>query len=262
MQASIVVSDGTGLEVRTAVNQALSTIAMNFLGATAPTPTYPGMTWLDTSNINPKIWMRDVIDVHWIHVATLIKDVGTNTYIYRLANIATALGYTPADSVTTVNGHALTANIIISASDLTTGTLSVASGGTGAGTAPSALASLGALPTAGGNMSGNLGLKTYAEQIASRGNVSGAVQIDWSTGNIQKLTLIGTTNFTFTNAVAGQSVTIFLTQDSTGSRLVTWSAIKWVGAAPTLSTGANRVDVVVVLYDGTNYYGFIGGIGF
>jgi hypothetical protein len=58
-----------------------------------------------------------------------------------------------------------------------------------------------------------------------------------------------------TNQVAGQSGSIFITQDGTGSRVLSWgdsggtSAWYWAGGtAPTLSTGANvkdRVDYIV-----------------
>ena len=47
-----------------------------------------------------------------------------------------------------------------------------------------------------------------------------------------------------TNITAGQSGSIFITQDGTGSRTVSWGSYwDWAGdAAPTLSTGANQVD--------------------
>ena len=47
-----------------------------------------------------------------------------------------------------------------------------------------------------------------------------------------------------TNITAGQSGSIFISQDSTGSRTVSWGSYwDWAGdAAPTLSTGASQVD--------------------
>jgi hypothetical protein len=47
-----------------------------------------------------------------------------------------------------------------------------------------------------------------------------------------------------TNLVAGQSGSIFLVQDGTGSRTITWgSYFDWAGGtAPTLSTAASSVD--------------------
>lgn len=50
---------------------------------------------------------------------------------------------------------------------------------------------------------------------------------------------------------------LVLIQDGVGGRTVTWPAsVKWPGGtAPTLSTGANAVDIIKFVYDGTNYYG-------
>ena len=47
-----------------------------------------------------------------------------------------------------------------------------------------------------------------------------------------------------TNITAGQSGSIFITQDATGSRTASWGSYwDWAaGTAPTLSTGANQVD--------------------
>ena len=47
-----------------------------------------------------------------------------------------------------------------------------------------------------------------------------------------------------TNITAGQSGSIFITQDGTGSRTASWGSYwDWAaGTAPTLSTGANQVD--------------------
>ena len=54
-------------------------------------------------------------------------------------------------------------------------------------------------------------------------------------------------NATFANPsndTAGQTGSIFITQDGTGSRTAAWnSAFKWAGGtAPTLSTAASAVD--------------------
>lgn len=49
-----------------------------------------------------------------------------------------------------------------------------------------------------------------------------------------------------TNAVAGQSGSIFIIQDGSGNRTLSWGANwDWIGgAAPTLTTSANAVDRV------------------
>ena len=55
------------------------------------------------------------------------------------------------------------------------------------------------------------------------------------------------------NAVAGTSATVIITQDATGSRLLT-STMKFAGASKTLSTAAASIDIIGVFYDGTTYY--------
>ena len=48
-------------------------------------------------------------------------------------------------------------------------------------------------------------------------------------------------------------MTIILTQDATGNRLLT-SNMKYAGGAKTLSTAANATDIIYTFFDGTNYY--------
>jgi hypothetical protein len=87
---------------------------------------------------------------------------------------------------------------------------------------------------------GNTGAATLTPNAAS-----GAVQSYTVTGNIT-LNAFGT-------PVAGQSITLILTQDGTGSRLLT-STMKFAGGSKTLSTAANAVDIITVYYDGTTYW--------
>lgn len=68
----------------------------------------------------------------------------------------------------------------------------------------------------------------------------------------------GNVTFTFPTAAAGKSFTIGLKQDGTGSRTATWpGTVDWGAAgAPTLSTGANKRDLIsFVCIDGTNWLG-------
>lgn len=59
----------------------------------------------------------------------------------------------------------------------------------------------------------------------------------------------------------GKKKVVYLVQDATGSRVVTWQTvsgtIKWVGAAaPTLSTAAGKIDKIVFeCVDGVNWIG-------
>lgn len=73
-------------------------------------------------------------------------------------------------------------------------------------------------------------------------------------GNVQVVTLTGNVTFNgFTSAVTGQSLTLIVKQDATGSRTLT-STMKFAGGEKTLSTAANSVDIISVFYDGTNYW--------
>jgi hypothetical protein len=90
---------------------------------------------------------------------------------------------------------------------------------------------------------------------AQRGDISAVAvaagdttkQLDFATANNFALTLANTNSCELqnpTNLVAGQSGSIFIVQDSTGSRLLTYGS-SWDfagGTAPTLSTAADAVD--------------------
>ncbi|MBC7778091.1 MAG: hypothetical protein H7246_21845 [Phycisphaerae bacterium] len=82
------------------------------------------------------------------------------------------------------------------------------------------------------------------------------IALDWDYSNVQSVTLGGNRTFTFSNPKDGGRYLIVLKQDATGSRTVTWPTIKWVGGTtPTLTTTANKYDLITLIYDGTNYYG-------
>ena len=96
-------------------------------------------------------------------------------------------------------------------------------------------------------------IKDLRETIATVTYAS-TITPDVANGTVQKVTLTGNVTFSaFANPVTGQSLTLIITQDATGSRLLT-STMKFSGASKTLSTAANSVDIMTVFYDGTNYY--------
>ncbi|MFA6571420.1 MAG: hypothetical protein WCT77_09300 [Bacteroidota bacterium] len=79
---------------------------------------------------------------------------------------------------------------------------------------------------------------------------------------ITNLTLTSNCTITLPTPVAGQSFTLLLHQDGTGSRTVTWTgSVLWSGGiAPTLTTTAAALDVICFLcVDGTNWIGFVSG---
>lgn len=75
-----------------------------------------------------------------------------------------------------------------------------------------------------------------------------------------RLTLTGNPTLSIANGTASKSYThtILLVQDGTGSRTITWPAgVKWSkGVKPTLSTAANAIDVVHLLWTGAEWVGF------
>ena len=78
------------------------------------------------------------------------------------------------------------------------------------------------------------------------------IVVDASAGNDFRITLTGNATINSpSNGVDGQRITIQIAQDSTGSRTVTWGSGYHFGAAgaPTLSTGANLVDVIGFVYN-------------
>ena len=78
--------------------------------------------------------------------------------------------------------------------------------------------------------------------------------------SLYDLTLTGNCTFTFPTATAGRQFTLILTQDSTGSRTVTWpSSVRWPGGtAPTITATASKTDVFSFLAVGTYWLGFTG----
>jgi hypothetical protein len=80
--------------------------------------------------------------------------------------------------------------------------------------------------------------------------------INWISGNVADTTLTSNTTFTLSNPVIGTYI-VKLTQGGAGSFVVTWPAtVKWSGGiAPVLTTTAGKIDIITLVWDGTNYYG-------
>jgi hypothetical protein len=83
--------------------------------------------------------------------------------------------------------------------------------------------------------------------------------VTWSADylKVATITLTGACSLTISGLTAGGTYNLIVKQDATGSRIVTWvTAVKWsAGAAPTLSTAANAIDIVSLIYDGTTLFG-------
>ena len=113
-----------------------------------------------------------------------------------------------------------------------------------------------------GNLSGGT-FTNYAETINAVGNTGAAATINLANGNFVTATLTGNCTWTFTTGVSSNAVsfTLFLANDATASRTITWpAAVVWPGGVvPTRTTTANKIDVYTffTLNNGTNWYGNI-----
>jgi Concanavalin A-like lectin/glucanases superfamily len=85
--------------------------------------------------------------------------------------------------------------------------------------------------------------------------ITGATTINWALSDNWIIDLVGASTFSFTNAVAGESILLRLFQNGTGSLGVTWpSNLFWANNSALVASGANKMDEVMVNYDGTNFY--------
>lgn len=98
-------------------------------------------------------------------------------------------------------------------------------------------------------------LERYRESTSSLTS-SASITVDCNTAPIHTVTLDNNATFTLSNLSTGQTVTVIITQGTTGGT-GTFSSVKFPNGAPTLSTGSGKIDVVTVFYDGTNYLGNI-----
>ncbi len=93
---------------------------------------------------------------------------------------------------------------------------------------------------------------------------AGTATLDLSLSNDHRITMpAGNITIAVSNAVNGKKFILSITQDSGGSRTVTWfSTIRWVGgSAPTLTTTGNKRDVFGFICTGTaTFDGFVVGL--
>lgn len=90
--------------------------------------------------------------------------------------------------------------------------------------------------------------------------------IDWNDGNIQIIDLANATNdvsLTLSSGQAGASYTLKVIQGSPARDIVWPVSVEWAGGtAPTITATNDAVDVITLIFDGTNYYGAVHGQNF
>lgn len=186
-------------------------------------------------------------------VNNLVAEVLTvNTSITATGVSSVISAATIGDGTGGVEANTLTVNTATSANANITNTLTAATAQLTTLTANTATA---ANATVTNTLTAeSASLKRYSETVVAQGNVSGTFTPNLATGTVHTLTLTGNITFNqFTNPVSGQSGVFVLTQDATGSRLLT-SNMRFSGNSRTLTTTANAVDILSVAYIGTTYY--------
>lgn len=137
-------------------------------------------------------------------------------------------------------------------------TLSGDATGTGAGSIVVTVAKLNGVPA--GSYARVDQANTYtATQQGPAGTLTDGASIAWNAAAVQQgaVTLAGNRALANPSNLTAGAYALIVKQDATGSRTLSFgTAYKWPGGiAPTLSTGANAVDILSFLSDGTNMYG-------
>jgi len=238
------IANGTGSAVRSDLNNALAAIVSNNSSATEPATTFAFQWWADTNTTTLKF--RNAANSAWISVGD-----------YSTANFGLLTSATAASTYLALSGGTVTGALNIG----TAGSL-VFEGSTAddfettlAVTDPTADRTI-TLP----NATGTVPLLSLAQSFsaAQRGAISAisvasgdtTKTLDFATANNFALTLANTASCQLvnpSNLTAGQSGCIFIAQDGTGSRLLTYDTY-WdfpAGTAPTLTTTASAVDLLV-----------------
>ena len=239
-----------GASFRGDLNNALAAIVSNNSSSTEPSTTFAFQWWVDTNNTLIKI--RNAANSAWVTVGDysatnfglLSSSSASSTYLALAGGTMTgALNIGTAGSVVFEGS---------TADDFET-TLAV--------TDPTADRTF-TLPDATTTAAGLAVTQTFTK--AQRGSISAisvasgdtTKTLDFATANNFALTLANTSSCQLanpSNLTAGQSGAIFIVQDSTGSRLLTYGS-SWDftgGTAPTLTTTASAVDLLVYVVRST-----------
>ena len=234
-----VIANGTGAAVRSDLNNALAAIVSNNSSSTEPATTYAFQWWADTTNTLLKI--RNAANSAWVTVGD-----------YSTANLGLLTTSSASSTYLAKAGGTVTGAL----ESGTTGSL-VFEGSTADGfettlavTDPTADNTI-TLP----NATGTVPLLSLAQTFtaAQRGTITAltdgtTITPDFAVTNNYSVTLGGNRTLANpTNITAGQSGAIFITQDGTGSRTLAFGSY-WdfpAGTAPTLTTTANAVDLLV-----------------
>jgi hypothetical protein len=142
------------------------------------------------------------------------------------------------------------AALAVAATALASGNAGIADAATALASGNAALTDVGGkYDKTGGPISGTVRVQAQSySDIKDEGLESGTVTLDFGSSNNFKMTLTGTSTLGApTNASGGQSGSIFILQDGTGSRTLAYNAVFAFagGTAPTLTTSASGQDALL-----------------
>jgi len=243
-QHDYVIDNASGSVVRGDINDVLQAIVSLNYGPNQPTTRYPYQWWADTTANILKI--RNSANDAWINVITLAGGIDVDAASnfnedVVFSGASEELRFDKSDNALEFNDNFKATfgnsnDLIIqhssnksSINDAGTGDLELQRGGTAVFSIVS-----GGISLAGGAASNITALSDGA-----------TITIDMATACHHSVTLGGNRTFAApSNQVVGQSGSIFITQDGTGSRTASFnSAFKFIGGnAPTLTTTASATD--------------------
>jgi hypothetical protein len=233
-----VIANGTGSAVRSDLNNALAAIVSNNSSSTEPSTTYAFQWWADTNNTLLKI--RNAGNSAWVTVGD-----------YSTANLGLLTSSSASSTYMPLAGGTFTGAVTLGTggSLIFEGATADANELTLAVTDPTADRTI-TMPDATGTMTLLERAQTFTK--AQRGTITAltdgaTITPDFSASNNFSVTLGGNRTLANpTNIVAGQSGVIFISQDGTGSRTLSYGSY-WDfpgGTAPTLTTTASAVDLI------------------
>lgn len=232
------IANGSGQAVRQDLNNVLDAIATNNSSSTEPATTHEFQWWIDTNNTLLKI--RNANNNGWVTVGD-----------YSATNFGLLTSSSASSTYMPLAGGTFSGNVTLGtgSSLIFEGATADANETTIAITDPTADRTI-TIPDA----SGTIGLLNQVQvfSAAQRGTITtltdgATITPNFATSNHFTVTLGGNRTLANpSNLVAGQSGVIFVLQDATGSRTLSYGS-SWDftgGTAPTLSTGASAVDLL------------------
>lgn len=97
---------------------------------------------------------------------------------------------------------------------------------------------------------------TFTETVYDGGNAAGNLTPNRNNGTVQKFNLTGNVSLQIpANMTTGQSITLILTQDPVGNRILsTVGGYLFASGQNTLSTNGDSIDMLNIFTDGSYYY--------